>query len=267
MPQGNPQEQNISPNVSSPQGTFSSPRVTSMPVRQASFSKSFFYPKETQAQPDMATSEHLALASTPEGVQEEQDLRDLPLGSACAQVHETYIVAQSSEGIILVDQHAAHERLVYEQLKKSFFEKDVPSQALLIPEIMNMNQEDRDLLLKREGEFKALGLGIESFGEGILVRSIPILLGGSNVKELVDDLLDEIKEMDVHSSLKDKQDEICSTMACHGSIRAGKKMSLREMNALLRQMEETAFSGQCNHGRPTYIALKKTDIEKLFGRR
>lgn len=192
-----------------------------------------------------------------------------PLGAAIAQVHETYIVAQSSHGLILVDQHAAHERLVYERIKAQLNTDGVKKQSLLIPEIVELNTDDITNLLARQTELESLGLVIESFGsDAIAVQAVPALLGNkTNVKGLILDLVDEINETDSTKGLTERLFEVCSSMACHGSIRAGRRLNTEEMNALLRQMEQTDFSGQCNHGRPTYITLELDDIEKLFGRK
>jgi len=193
---------------------------------------------------------------------------DYPLGAAYAQLHETYIVSQTVDGIVIVDQHAAHERLVYERMKESYDAEGMPRQALLIPEVMEMEEEAARELLKRQDELQKLGLVIESFGDQtIVVREVPALLGDVNVKALMENLADDLREFGETLSLKEKLEEVCGTMACHGSVRAGRRLSRDEMNAMLRQMEETPYSGQCNHGRPTYVELKLKDIEKLFGRR
>lgn len=199
---------------------------------------------------------------------ENETQQNFPLGTARAQLHETYIVAQTQNGIVIVDQHAAHERLVYERMKKAMAETGVKRQGLLIPEIIEMEDHDIDRLIARRNEFESLGLIIEPFGDGaIAVHEIPALLGRTNVAKLIRDLADELAEMDEALALKERLEEICGTMACHGSVRAGRRLNIEEMNALLRQMEETPHSGQCNHGRPTYVELKLHDIEKLFGRK
>lgn len=199
---------------------------------------------------------------------EHQTQQNFPLGTARAQLHETYIVAQTQNGIVIVDQHAAHERLVYERMKKAMAETGVKRQGLLIPEIIELEDHDIDRLIARREEFEKLGLIIEPFGDGaIAVHEIPALLGRANVAKLIRDLADELAEMDEALALKERLEEICGTMACHGSVRAGRRLNIEEMNALLRQMEETPHSGQCNHGRPTYVELKLHDIEKLFGRK
>ncbi|OYD81626.1 DNA mismatch repair endonuclease MutL [Azospirillum brasilense] len=191
-----------------------------------------------------------------------------PLGAARAQVHNTYIVAQTTEGIVIVDQHAAHERLVYERMKTALLEGGVKRQALLIPELVELDEPSANRLLGRAAELAELGLAVEGFGPGcVLVREVPALLGQSDVKSLVRDLAEELAELGDALSLKERLESVCGTMACHGSVRAGRSLSVEEMNALLRQMEATPHSGQCNHGRPTYVELKLSDIERLFGRR
>lgn len=193
---------------------------------------------------------------------------DYPLGAARAQVHATYIVSQTEDGIVIVDQHAAHERLVYETMKKAMQTTGVPRQGLLIPEIVELDERAADRLVRRADELETLGLAIESFGPGaVAVRETPALLGEVDARALVCDLADELEALGDTFSLKEKLEEVCGTMACHGSVRAGRRLNADEMNALLRQMEATPHSGQCNHGRPTYVELKLADIEKLFGRR
>ena len=189
-----------------------------------------------------------------------------PLGAARAQIHENYIVAQTENGLVIVDQHAAHERLVYETLKKDM-EKGVASQILLIPEIVELTQEEAGRLMEHAPEFAALGLVFESFGPGaVAVRETPAMLGEVNVQALVRDLADEIGEWEGAGGMKSRLDAVASTMACHGSVRSGRLLKPEEMNALLRQMERTPNAGQCNHGRPTFIELRLKDIERLFGR-
>ena len=191
-----------------------------------------------------------------------------PLGAAVAQVHETYIVAQTQDGLVLVDQHAAHERLTYERMKKSLENGGIARQPLLLPEVVEMDASSADRLLQRKGELEELGLVIEAFGQGaVVVQEVPALFGQGNLQQLVHDLADNIAAFGQTMALKEKLEEICSTIACHGSVRAGRRLNADEMNALLRQMECTPHSGQCNHGRPTYVELKLNDIEKLFGRR
>lgn len=195
-------------------------------------------------------------------------LHDYPLGVARAQLHETYIIAQSGDGIIVVDQHAAHERLVYERIKQGVEENGVTRQGLLIPEVVELDEADAARLITRAAELEELGLVLENFGSGtVVVREVPAMLGAKvDVQGLVKDVADSLVEVDEAMSLKDKLMDVCGSMACHGSIRAGRRLSLDEMNALLREMEATPHSGQCKHGRPTYVELKLKDIERLFGR-
>ncbi len=196
------------------------------------------------------------------------DLRDYPLGAACAQLHETYVVAQTRDGIVIVDQHAAHERLVYEAMKQAIDKEGVKRQALLIPEVIELEGDGAARLLARSDELATLGLVIEGFGDQtVVVRAIPALLGDVDVSGLIRNLADDLAEFGETLALKEKLEDVCGTMACHGSVRAGRRLNRDEMNALLRHMERTPHSGQCNHGRPTYVELKLKDIEKLFGRR
>jgi DNA mismatch repair protein MutL len=193
---------------------------------------------------------------------------DYPLGAARAQVHETYIVAQTRDGMVIVDQHAAHERLVYERMKGELSEGGVARQALLLPEVVELDPAEAERVAARAEELAALGLVVESFGPGaILVREVPALLGETDAAGLIRDIADDLAENGQALALKERLEDVCSTMACHGSVRAGRRLTAPEMNALLRQMEATPHSGQCNHGRPTYVELKLADIERLFGRR
>ncbi len=193
--------------------------------------------------------------------------QDLPLGAARGQVHENYIIAQTADGMVIVDQHAAHERLVYEKLKRQMAENGVAAQALLIPEIVELSAGDCTRLLDVAEDLQKLGLGIEAFGgTAIAVRETPAILGTVNASDLVKDILDELADQNDSSLLQSKIEAILSRIACHGSIRSGRWMRAEEMNALLREMEATPHSGQCNHGRPTYVELKLADIERLFGR-
>jgi DNA mismatch repair protein MutL len=195
-------------------------------------------------------------------------LLDRPLGAARAQLHETYIVAQTRDSVVIVDQHAAHERLVYERIKAGMANGGVARQVLLIPEIVELDADDAAALAEAAPSLQQLGLVLESFGGGaVMVREVPALLGDTDVKGLVRDLAHEAAGEGGGSLLKDRLEAVCSTMACHGSVRAGRRLTPEEMNALLRDMEATPHSGQCNHGRPTYVELKLTDIERLFGRR
>jgi DNA mismatch repair protein MutL len=196
------------------------------------------------------------------------DLIDRPLGAARTQIHETYIVSQTRDGLIIVDQHAAHERIVYERLKASLARNGVQRQILLIPEIVEMDEATVERLLARGEELASFGLAIESFGPGaVAVRETPSLLGKTDAAGLLRDLAEHMAEWDEALPLERRLMHVAATMACHGSVRAGRRLKPEEMNALLREMEETPNSGQCNHGRPTYVELKLADVEKLFGRR
>ncbi len=198
-------------------------------------------------------------------VEDEPD--HLPLGAARAQVHENYIIAQTETGIVIVDQHAAHERLVYEKLKAQMAENGVAAQALLIPEIVEMTESEAAQLLEIADDLARLGLTLEPFGGGaIAVRETPAILGEVNAEAMLRDILDELADQGDSASVQARIEAILSRVACHGSIRSGRRMQGAEMNALLREMEATPLSGQCNHGRPTYVELKLADIERLFGR-
>lgn len=193
--------------------------------------------------------------------------QDAPLGAARAQVHDTYILAQTAQGLVIVDQHAAHERLVYEKLKRGRASEGIARQGLLIPHVIELEPRDCTLLLEASELLASFGLILEGFGEGaICVREIPALLKG-DIGELIRDLVDILAEHGAASPLEKRLDHVLATMACHHSVRAGRRLLPEEMNALLREMEATPGSGQCNHGRPTYIELKLSDLEKLFGRR
>jgi DNA mismatch repair protein MutL len=196
------------------------------------------------------------------------ELIERPLGAARAQVHETYIVSQTRDGLIIVDQHAAHERIVYERMKAAIDKTGVARQILLIPEIVELDEADGARLVARAGELSRFGLVIEAFGPGaVAVRETPSLLGEINVRGLVCDLAEHMAEWDDHLPLERRLMHVSATMACYGSVRAGRRLKPEEMNALLREMEAVPNSGQCNHGRPTYVELKLGDIERLFGRR
>jgi DNA mismatch repair protein MutL len=196
------------------------------------------------------------------------DLLDRPLGAARAQVHDTYIVAQTRDGLVIVDQHAAHERLVYERMKAAIGQNGIARQILLIPEIVELDASDVERLLSRADELKRFGLAIEPFGHGaIAVRETPSMLGEIDAAALARDLAEHLAEWDEALPLERRLMHVAATMACYGSVRAGRRLKPEEMNALLREMEATPNSGQCNHGRPTYVELKLTDIERLFGRR
>ncbi|GHF42164.1 DNA mismatch repair endonuclease MutL [Seohaeicola zhoushanensis] len=191
----------------------------------------------------------------------------LPLGAARGQVHENYIIAQTATGMVIVDQHAAHERLVYEKLKRQMAENGVAAQALLIPEIVDLSPADCARLMEVADDLARLGLTVEPFGGGaVAVRETPAILGEVDASAMIRDILDELDDMGSSQMVQARIEAILSRVACHGSIRSGRRMRAEEMNALLREMEATPHSGQCNHGRPTYVELKLSDIERLFGR-
>mgnify|MGYP001334210122 CR=1 FL=1 len=215
-----------------------------------------------------STSENLNVIQENESSNDENEENFFPLGYAKSQFHKTYIVSEIRNGIVIVDQHAAHERLVYEKLKKDFYEKKIQTQILLIPVVIDLDPNVVEGLKNFINSADNYGVKLEVFGKkSILVREVPSILANCNIKKLVMDLVEEITEINEPKSLESKINAICSKMACHGSIRAGREMQITEMNDLLRKMETTPFSGQCNHGRPTYVELKLNDIEKLFGRK
>ncbi|MBI5112043.1 MAG: DNA mismatch repair protein MutL, partial [Rhodovulum sp.] len=200
-------------------------------------------------------------AATPDGL-------DRPLGAARAQLHETYIVAQTRDGVVIVDQHAAHERIVYERMKAALAAGGIARQILLVPEIVELDDADVDRLAARADDLARFGLVLEPFGPGaVAVRETPGLLGRLDAAALVRDLAEHLAEWDDQLPLERRLMHVAATMACHGSIRAGRRLKPEEMNALLREMETTPNAGQCNHGRPTYVTLTLADIERLFGRR
>jgi DNA mismatch repair protein MutL len=191
-----------------------------------------------------------------------------PLGAARAQLHKNYIVAQTEDGLVIVDQHAAHERIVYERLKAALAGAPVPRQMLLIPEVVDLPADDVARLLARADELSAFGLAIEAFGPGaVAVTETPAMLGALDAAALLRDIADDLAEWDASTRLAEKLDHVAATMACYGSVRSGRQLKPEEMDALLREMEATPQSGQCNHGRPTYVELKLADVERLFGRR
>ena len=201
-------------------------------------------------------------------VSREPEIEERPLGAARAQLHETYIVSQTRSSVIIVDQHAAHERLVYERMKRMIAEGGVARQGLLIPEVLELEPDEAEALVEKASELAELGLVVDAFGaSAIVVREVPALLGQVDIKGLVRDIASEIISEGGSSPLRERLEAIASRMACHGSVRAGRRLTPEEMNALLREMEATPFSGQCNHGRPTYVELKLSDIERLFGRK
>jgi DNA mismatch repair protein MutL len=214
-----------------------------------------------------ALSQPTARSDAPSVIVAGEPVANFPLGAARAQVHANYIVAQTGDGLVIVDQHAAHERLVFEQMRKALTGRRLPSQGLLIPEIIDLPEEDCDRLMMHAEALEQLGLAVERFGPGaIAVRETPAMLGEMEVTGLIKDLADEIAEWDTADRLSVRLEHVAATMACHGSVRSGRQLRVEEMNALLRQMEQTPGSGQCNHGRPTYVELKLSDIERLFGR-
>ena len=234
---------------------FQSPNIFSA-VREAAPSYAASLPMSVR----MEEAPMEAAANTPLGV--------APLGVARAQLHETYVVAQTADGIVIVDQHAAHERLVYERMKKALANGGIARQPLLIPEVVDLDPSEVARVAGRAAELAELGLVIEAFGpDAVVVREVPAMLGKLDVKGLVRDLADEIAETGNALSLNERLEEVSGTLACHMSVRAGRRLNAEEMNALLREMEATPHSGPCNHGRPTYVELKLADIEKLFGRR
>ena len=221
-----------------------------------------------EMQAPLADVDHASGDTTPDSEPISEHEMGQPLGAARAQVHENYIIAQTSDGMVIVDQHAAHERLVYERMKASLANGGIVKQGLLIPEVVEMDADDVALLVERAEEFAKLGLALEAFGpSAVAVREVPALLGKCDVQALVRDLLEDIKTEDASQTLEERLNERCATIACYGSVRSGRRLTGEEMNALLRDMEKTPRSGQCNHGRPTYVELKLHDIERLFGRR
>jgi len=228
----------------------------------------YYAPMEGLGAPSARTDEG-AVVGFAEAAEAGPDARlSYPLGAARAQVHETYIVAQTADGIVIVDQHAAHERLVHEQMKEALARDGIKRQGLLLPEVVELDEAACARLLGRADQLAELGLVIESFGPGaVVVREVPAMLGNTDVTGLVKDLADDIAELGEGLTLRERLDAVSGTMACHGSVRAGRRLTIQEMDALLRQMEATPHSGQCNHGRPTYVELRLADIERLFGRR
>ncbi len=219
------------------------------------------YTMPAPAAPAPSGRAEMAVAAPPAAVEH-------PLGVARGQVANTYIVAEAEDGLVLVDQHAAHERLVLERMRRAMADGGVAAQALLLPEVVELEETACDRLEPRLEELAAMGLELDRFGpRAMLVRAVPAMLGRTDVRGLVEDLADEIAAYDEALGLKEKLDQVAATMACHGSVRAGRVLSVAEMNALLREMEVTPHSGQCNHGRPTWVKLGHGDIEKLFGRK
>lgn len=247
---------------SPPSYVYSAPRATSWPQARSFFERGA--ETATLLAPELAPP----MARPAEQPVMHIDYTHYPLGAARSQLHQTYIVAETQDGLVIVDQHAAHERLVHERMKADLAASGIARQKLLIPEMVALGDARTEALLARQEELAQLGLVIESFGEGtVIVRETPAMLGEVDITGLIRELADNISEFGEALALKEKLEQLSGTMACHGSVRAGRSLSVTEMNALLRQMEATPLSGQCNHGRPTYIELKRKDVEKLFGRR
>jgi DNA mismatch repair protein MutL len=236
------------------------------PAPSSYYAPSGLAEKVTQAYEPLFVAQPSARA---EEIPQEAPIAAHPLGAARAQIHENYIIAQADDGLVIVDQHAAHERLVYERFKAQLSDSGIARQGLLTPEIIDLDDSDARRLLENATELASLGLEVEPFGPGaIAVRSVPALLGQrANITQLIRDLCDELTEHGSVQGLAERINHVLATMACHGSVRSGRRLNIEEMNTLLRQMEETPLSGQCNHGRPTWIKLQLSDIEKLFGRR
>ena len=249
------------PSVTPPQGFSQRQGYYGSPSRSFGFAERAQAPLSPLAEP----------SGDMRAVTDNQQEAAYPLGAARAQVQDTFIIAETSDALVIVDQHAAHERLVYERLKRAFANGGIARQMLLIPEVVELDAETAASLCSASGELERLGLVIEPFGaSAVVVREVPSLLGTFPVKDLLKDLADELAERESEEGsrlLAERLDHVLSTMACHGSVRAGRRLTPEEMNALLRDMEKTPFTGQCNHGRPTYIELKLADIEKLFSRR
>jgi DNA mismatch repair protein MutL len=245
------------------QGFYRPPAQPYFPSGLAERAAAYYAPAAPMPMPGSALD-----PSAPPSAEPEPALEQFPLGAARAQLHGTYVVAQTSDGIVIVDQHAAHERLVYERMKQALADGGVKRQMLLLPEVVELDPAQAEELARRRDELARLGLVLEAFGSGaVIVREVPALLGDIDIAGLVKDLAEEVAELGAGFSLAEKLESVCGTLACHGSVRAGRRLNAAEMNALLRQMEATPHSGQCNHGRPTYVELKLTDIERLFGRR
>jgi DNA mismatch repair protein MutL len=228
----------------------------SQPPRQPGFA-------ETQAQFEAFAPPSGAGVSAPA----EPEQLDAPLGAPRTQVHENYIISQTRDGLVIVDQHAAHERLVYEKMKAQRAAEGIARQPLLVPEVVDLDEASAARLLDRSQDLEAAGLVIDGFGPAsIAVREVPSLIAGGNIAKLIKDLADDIAALDTATGVQERIDHVLATMACHGSVRSGRRLKPEEMNALLREMEATPHSGQCNHGRPTWVELKLSDIERLFGR-
>jgi DNA mismatch repair protein MutL len=256
-----------------PKELFQQISLGEVPQSSVTHSSSFLSPMKKSfvsfSQPTSSIlMEHSAMLAPVEDEMGVSDLTTFPLGAACAQLHGNYIVAQTKDGLVIVDQHAAHERIIYERLKQDVSQNKVKSQILLIPEVIDLPQKEYEALLRNQASLSQFGIILEPFGaRSILVREIPALLSQSNISLLMKDLAEDLASEEEELTIQKKINEVCSSLACHGSVRSGRQLSISEMNDLLRQMEKTPYSGQCNHGRPTQIELKLKDIEKLFGRR
>jgi DNA mismatch repair protein MutL len=233
------------------------------PVMPRGFGHRGFDEEEKQA----ALAMNMPPAAAP--VAEQQaPLPDYPLGQARTQIHDNYIVAQTRDGFILVDQHAAHERLVYERLKRERSQRGIETQPLLVPEVVDLDLAQVERLSAAADLLAQGGLVLEPFGDGaVIIREVPAAIGKADISGIVRDVADELADLGVSTSVEERLNHVLATMACHNSVRSGRKLRPEEMNALLREMEATPNSGQCNHGRPTFIELKLSDIERLFGRR
>jgi DNA mismatch repair protein MutL len=258
------------PTALPPRGQFDWRRSPSRPLPTRGTLAAWSAPQQGFAEAAQAAFDVGAAAASArvELVEPAADLLDRPLGAARAQVHDTYIVAQTRDGLVIVDQHAAHERLVYERMKAALETAGVARQILLIPEIVELDAADVERLIARADDLARFGLVIEPFGPGaVAVRETPSMLGEIDAAALTRDLAEHLAEWDEALPLERRLMHVAATMACYGSVRAGRRLKPDEMNALLRAMEATPNSGQCNHGRPTYVELKLSDIERLFGRR
>ncbi len=248
-------------------GAFQSGAFQSGPASYGSFAPRALSPQMADWALNYNAGPAARVVDTPDAPTPDNPQR-YPLGAARGQIKNTYVIAETDDGLVIVDQHAAHERLVHERIKTALASSGVARQLLLVPEVVEMDDTACDLIEARAGELAELGLSVERFGpRAILVREFPALLGQADIQGLVRDLADELQSFGAALSLKERLEDITGTMACHGSVRAGRRLLPDEMNALLREMEITPHSGQCNHGRPTYVKLSLSDLEKLFGRR
>ncbi|MFN3213351.1 MAG: DNA mismatch repair endonuclease MutL [Henriciella sp.] len=267
---GKAQAEPVQADVFRPSTLWADPRTARPTAPVSGFSNPSFQAPQSQSYTAFDSASPAADGQPSARVEPEQaaPITDFPLGVARAQLHETYVVAQTDDGIVIVDQHAAHERLVYEDMKRQMEIGGVKRQALLIPDVVELTEDEAVRVLERAPELAELGLELEPFGKGaVCVRATPALFGEMDVAGLIQDLADDFAEYDAGLALKEQFEEVMGNMACRGSVRAGRRLNAEEMNALLRQMEATPHSGQCNHGRPTYVELKLADIERLFGRR